>query len=156
MDTLYTPARLPTPRWVTRCLASFSSFHLEPFDAFAYQPAVDFELRFATPPRTPMPPRWRSKWVQPLTSRVSRCCICANSACTLPSALLARWAKMSMMRSMRSIARTPVIFHVADLHWRQGMVENDEIDFLCLDRFGHFSTLPLPAKEAGLAYAFWR
>jgi len=56
-------------------------------------------------PRRPIPPRWRSRWVQPRTSRVARCSSCASSTWSLPSWERARWAKMSRMRLLRSTTR---------------------------------------------------
>ena len=40
------------------------------------------------PPRMPMPPRWRSRWLQRRTSRVDRYCRRASSTWSLPSWLL--------------------------------------------------------------------
>ena len=45
------------------------------------------------PPRVPMPPRWRSRWLQRRTSRVDRYCSRASSTCSLPSWLCARCAE---------------------------------------------------------------
>ena len=59
-------------------------------------------------PRRPMPPFWRSRWVQPRTRRVDRCRSCASSTSSLPSALRARCAKMSRMRPARSSTRRPI------------------------------------------------
>ena len=62
-------------------------------------------------PRRPMaPPRWRSRWVQPRTSRVAMWRSCANSTCSLPSWLRARWAKMSRIRPVRSTTRRSSAF----------------------------------------------
>src|SRR5690606_18154842 len=57
-------------------------------------------------PRRPMePPRWRSRWVQPRTRRVAMCRSWASSTCSLPSALRARWEKISRIRPVRSTTR---------------------------------------------------
>jgi len=61
-------------------------------------------------PRKPMPPFCRSRWVQPLTSRLARCESCASSTCSLPSKLRARCAKISKNQAVRSNTRRPVSF----------------------------------------------
>ncbi len=55
------------------------------------------------PPRWPIPPCWRSKWLQRRTSRVLKYCNRANSTCNLPSWLRARWAKISRISIVRSL-----------------------------------------------------
>ena len=59
------------------------------------------------PPRSPTPPRWRSRWDQPPARRGSRCSSCAISTCTRPSAVMARRAKMARITSVRSSTGTP-------------------------------------------------
>src|SRR5690606_12999422 len=61
-------------------------------------------------PRRPMPPRWRSRWVQPRTSRLARCSSCASSTCSLPSCERARCAKMSRISPVRSTTRQATAF----------------------------------------------
>ena len=59
------------------------------------------------PPRVPMPPRWRSRWLQRRTSRVDRYCSRASSTCSLPSWLCARSPKISRISIVRSATATP-------------------------------------------------
>ena len=59
------------------------------------------------PPRSPTPPRWRSRWDQPPARRGRRCSSCAISTCTRPSAVIARRAKMARITSVRSSTGTP-------------------------------------------------
>ena len=56
-------------------------------------------------PRKPIPPRCRSRWVQPRTSRVDKCVSCAISTCSLPSKERARCAKISRITPLRSSTR---------------------------------------------------
>ena len=58
-------------------------------------------------PRRPIPPFWRSRWVQPRTRRVDMCRSCASSTCSLPSCERARCAKMSRISPVRSSTRQP-------------------------------------------------
>ena len=57
-----------------------------------------------------MLPSWRSRWVHMPVSRGSRYLYWASSTCRRPSRVLARWAKMSRIRPLRSMTDTPVIF----------------------------------------------
>ena len=59
------------------------------------------------PPRLPMPPRWRSRWLQRRTSRVDRYCRRASSTWSLPSWLCARSPKISRISIVRSATATP-------------------------------------------------
>ena len=52
-----------------------------------------------------MPPRWRSKCVQPRTRRVDKWRNCAISTCSLPSKERARCAKISRITPVRSSTR---------------------------------------------------
>ena len=58
-------------------------------------------------PRRPIPPFWRSRWVQPRTRRVDMWRSCASSTCSLPTCERARCAKMSRISPVRSITRQP-------------------------------------------------
>ena len=60
------------------------------------------------PPRPPIPPCWRSKWLQRRTRRVLRYCRRASSTCSLPSWLRARCAKISRISSVRSFTGMPM------------------------------------------------
>ncbi len=101
-------------------------------------------------PRKPMPPVCRSRWVQPRTSRVDRCCSCASSTCSLPSALCARCAKMSRIRLTRSTtrhcsARSRLRCCAPDSAWSK-MTRSASV---ATRRAAISSTLPRPANSAG-------
>ena len=53
-----------------------------------------------------MPPARRLSATPWPTSRALRYCSCASSTCSLPSALVARWAKISRISAVRSITFT--------------------------------------------------
>ena len=59
------------------------------------------------PPRVPVPPCWRSRWLQRRTRRVLRYCRRASSTCSLPSWLRARCANISRMSMVRSLTGMP-------------------------------------------------
>ena len=102
------------------------------------------------PPRVPMPPRWRSRWLQRPTRRVAMYCSRASSTCSLPSWLCARSAKMSRIKPVRSATGTP--------RWRSrlrccaGLKAWSKIT-PCADVAATSalisSALPLPMKSAG-------
>src|SRR4051812_32216648 len=58
------------------------------------------------PPRLPMPPRWRSRWLQRRTRRVDKYCSRASSTWSLPSWLCARAPKISRISIVRSATAT--------------------------------------------------
>ncbi len=99
-------------------------------------------------PRKPMPPFWRSKWVQPRTNRVDICCSWASSTCNFPSKVFARCAKISRMRATRSITRhsiAPSILRVCagDKSW----LKITRSAQCALTAWRISSTLPLPIKN---------
>ena len=88
------------------------------------------------PPRVPMPPRWRSRWLQRRTRRVDRYCRRASSTWSLPSWLCARSPKISRISMVRSATATPrwrsrLRCCAGDSAWskmhRFGLVQLDEL-----------------------------
>ena len=62
------------------------------------------------PPRKPKPPRCRSRWVHERTRRERWYFRCASSTCSAPSAVRARWPKISRMSPVRSMTLQPKAF----------------------------------------------
>ena len=103
------------------------------------------------PPRAPMPPRWRSRWLQRRTRRVERYCSRASSTCSLPSWLRARSPKISRISIVRSATATPEVpLEVALLRRRQRLVEErrPRPGAAATSSFSS-SALPEPTKNAG-------
>ncbi len=68
------------------------------------------DSNFVSPgPRVPMPPPCRDRLVPMPESLGSRYLYWASSTWRRPSLVLARWAKMSRIRALRSITGTPII-----------------------------------------------
>ena len=63
-----------------------------------------------SPPRAPMPPPWRDRWLHCRVSRGSRYLSRASSTWVRASRLRARWSKISRIRPLRSMTGRPVAF----------------------------------------------
>ncbi len=102
---------------------------LQRLDDASAAAAGRFELRFA---RAAQADGAAALAVQDGSSRAPGArrggCSCASSTCSLPSCEVARWAKMSRIRPVRSTTRAvEVLRQVAFLHRAQGVVEQHQV-----------------------------
>ena len=94
--------RLRDLRCILRCNLSLVSFSRNCLTRTPIMRLSNSNCFSPGPPRTPIPPFWRSKWVQPRTNLVDKCSSCASSTCSLPSWLFARCAKISRIKPVLS------------------------------------------------------
>ena len=148
-------------RWVPRTLrtSSSSAFSLSIFRWMWRRSVSNWVSPGPLEPMGPLPlvPAWRSRWVHMPVSRGSRYWYWASSTWRRPSLVLARWAKMSRIRPLRSRTWTPSSW-VSTRIW-EGLRSLSKMTMVAssLRTSSRISaTLPSPMKVRGSGAArFW-